>query len=96
MRSINLKWLNLTLSNEQNSSSENFSKTPKIKRLEIRGIENRKFWQKCRKFTMELLNMLKKTNFEGFQEFVLSKMLNLRKTEPLKIGQFFTKITDFD
>ena len=40
MRSINLKWLNLTLrSDEPNSSSENFLKTPKIKRLEIREIK---------------------------------------------------------
>jgi len=54
MRSINLKWLNLTLrSDEPNSSSEIFLKTPKIKRLEVREMENR---QKYRKFSVELLN----------------------------------------
>ena len=40
MRSINLKWLNLTLSNQPDSSSENFLKTPKIKRLEIKDIKS--------------------------------------------------------
>ena len=40
MRSINLKWLNLTLSNQPDSSSEHFLKTPKIKRLEIKDIKS--------------------------------------------------------
>ena len=44
MRSINLKWLNLMLrSDEPNSSSEKFLKTPKIKRLEIKEMENPQF-----------------------------------------------------
>ena len=45
MRSINLKWLNLTLSNQSDSSTENFLKTPKIKRLEIK-IVIKSFWHK--------------------------------------------------
>ena len=50
MRSINLKWLNLTLSNQPDSaSSEYFLKTPKIKRLENQDFErnqNRQFMTK--------------------------------------------------
>ena len=63
MRSINLKWLNLTLrSDEPNSSSEKVLKTPKIKRLEIRKMENRQFCQKYRKFSIEQLNQPNEKN----------------------------------
>ena len=79
MRSINLKWLNLTLrSDEPNSSYENFLKTPKIKRLEIWEIKNDNFRQKYRKFTAELLNFSSKQPI-FMEKFIWSKMTNFEK-----------------
>ena len=79
MRSINLKWLNLTLrSDEPNSSYENFLKTPKIKRLEIWEIKNDNFRQKYRKFTAELLNLSSKQPI-FMEKFIWSKMTNFEK-----------------
>ena len=56
-------------SDEPNSSSEKFLKTPKIKRLEIKEMENPQFWQKYRKFRVELLNQsnFKRIHFKNGQ-----------------------------
>ena len=82
MRSINLKWLNLTLrSDEPNSTSENFLKTPKIKRLEIRGIVNRQFSPKIPEIysrTVESVEyQLKTIRFYG--KIHLVKMINFER-----------------
>ena len=67
MRSINLKWLNLTLrSDEPNSTSENFLKTPKIKRLEIWEIKKRQFSTKIPEIYSRTVEFkLETTHFYG-------------------------------
>ena len=75
MRSINLKWLNLTLSNQPDSaSSEYFLQTPKIKRLENQDFEQNKNRQFLTKMSVSKIS---NENFCDFRPITADFWLSL-------------------